>query len=581
MSLCCINQHPTLNESVWCSQCESLLEGAYIGDYTIHSFVGQGSSSAIYMAHQHSLHNRKVVIKVLHSMESQESIHVFKREASLLASLVHPYIVPIYAHGIIPESRVHASGAKVYSPYLVFPYAEQGALDVLFAREGSKPWQLQRVVPIIEEAAEALYYAHSKGILHRDVKPANMLMIGSHVVLADFGVASLIAMDSSHLNADWAGSPAYMAPEVWRLRPGRYSDQYALAVTCFRLLSGEYPWPAITDSMQGWLRVHQHSAPRLLSECRPDLPMAVSMVLQRALAKEPHERYPDVRAFATDLRLAAEKTQTLRVPVVRRTRVIAEKQATPVRDEVPQSYYNVQMQGAERHTPPVQYIGPETPRIPLTSERGKLSHTPIPPVSPTPSAQILPTTNRQQAVKEDVSIEDYNTRPELESVNTSLMEEMKPDVWTWRACWLHVLLYVALAIAALFSNVGIINLMLLMLSLWPGLLIGPLVARWFRSISPSSLSWGIVYGMLYGIVTVAISTLVCYGFSALIYTVLNWGSALHTDYGVHAFLSQVLTLGPHALPIFLVSLWCIVFGGALIGLFAARREQQQYEESIV
>src|SRR5690348_1928449 len=160
MSLCCINQHTTLNESVWCSQCESLLEGAYIGDYTIHSYVGQGSTSAVYMACQHSLHNRKVVIKVLHSMESQESIDVFEREASLLASLVHPYIVPIYAHGIIPESRVHPSGAIVYSPYLVFPYAEQGALDVQFMREGSKPWQLQRVVPIIEEAAEALYYAH-------------------------------------------------------------------------------------------------------------------------------------------------------------------------------------------------------------------------------------------------------------------------------------------------------------------------------------------------------------------------------------------------------------------------------------
>ena len=564
MSLCCINRHLTQSTSIWCEQCESLVVGAHIGDFTILSFVGQGSTSAIYVAYQQSLNNRKVVIKVLQSMESQESINVFRREAALLASLVHPYIVPIYAHGILPESRILSSGVKVYSPYLVLPYAEQGALDVQFAREGNKPWSLQRVLPIIEEAAEALSYAHSKGILHRDVKPANMLMIGSHVVLSDFGVASLIAMDSSHLNADWAGSPAYMAPEVWRLRPGRYSDQYALAVTCFRLLTGEYPWLAITDNMQGWLRLHQYIEPRLLSECRPDLPRGVSMVLRRALAKEPHERYPDVRAFAADLRVAAENTQSLHVPVVRRTRVIAEKpEAAPVLEGIPQDTRQSTpkeqvreplQQRFERRVSPVQYQYkeqmPETPPVPLF-------------------------------IAKDIALDKYRTMPELERVNTSLVEDVntsmiedvKPDLWTWRAVGLHVLLYMALAITAWYS-VGPLPCLTLMLCLWPGLLIGPLVARWFRRISLPSLPWGVVFGMLYGIVTVVIATFVCYSFSAFIYTVLHWSGVFQIAYGFHRFLAEAVALAPHALPIFLVSLWCIVFGGALIGLLAARKEQE-------
>ena len=159
-------------------------------------------------------------------------------------------------------------------------------------------------------------------------------------------------------------------------------------------------------------------------------------------------------------------------------------------------------------------------------------------------------------------------------MDTSLIEDMKPDLWTWRACWLHVLLYVALAAVTWRFMGGILAGLTLMLCLWPGLLIGPLVARSFRRVPLSSLPWGIVFGMLYGIVTVAISTLVCYSFSALIYTVLHWDVGPQADYGWHRFVVEVIALAPHALIIFLVSLWCIVFGGALIGLFAARREQQ-------
>src|SRR5436853_4631991 len=175
MPLCCLKQHRNPLGKIWCTECTSLIAGASIGAYVIDSHLGQGSTSAaVYLAHQPKLNNRKVVIKVLHSVASQESINDFRKEAAVLASLSHPYILSIYDYDIIEEVRVDQLGNYSYSLYLVLQYAERGSLDDIFKREGSRPWSLQRVLPIIEEVAEALDYAHSQGIFHRDVKPANI-----------------------------------------------------------------------------------------------------------------------------------------------------------------------------------------------------------------------------------------------------------------------------------------------------------------------------------------------------------------------------------------------------------------------
>src|SRR5947209_8882407 len=225
MPLCCLKQHRNPLGKIWCTECSSLIAGAAVGDYVIDSHLGQGSTSAVYLAHQPRLNNRKVVIKVLHSVASQESIDTFRKEAAVLASLSHPYILPIYDYDIIEEVRVDQMGNYSYSPYLALRYAEQGSLDDVFKQGGNRPWPLERVLPIIKEAAEALDYAHyaqPRSILHRDIKPANILMVGTHIMLADFGVADLIDVDKSHVDAPWAGSPAYMAPEVWGYKPGRY-----------------------------------------------------------------------------------------------------------------------------------------------------------------------------------------------------------------------------------------------------------------------------------------------------------------------------------------------------------------------
>src|SRR5579863_2497563 len=262
MAYCCINGHNTMSGNLnnpWCAECESLVSGTMIDDYRVVSFVGKGSYGVVYRAQQQSLNNRNVVIKVLHSTWAQSYIAQFRHEVSLLASVSHPYILPVYGYGMI---NARGKMASAYVPYLVLPYAEYGSLADLLAKEGPLP--LRRVVTFVEEVADALSFSHERGVLHRDVKPANILLMGSHVTLADFGVASLISTETSHLMADWAGSPAFMAPEVWSFCPGRYSDQYALAVTCFQLLTGKFPWQVNGQiSSRNWAYIHRSTAPNL------------------------------------------------------------------------------------------------------------------------------------------------------------------------------------------------------------------------------------------------------------------------------------------------------------------------------
>src|SRR5712692_6961425 len=180
MPYCCIKQHVNAPGTVWCDECGSLIAGTVVNDYQIVSYLGQGSASTVYLAIQRSLNNRQVVMKVLLSSCAPEDVASVQREATLLASLTHPYILPIYAHGMIADPRTLQPS---YVPYLVLPHAEQGSLESAFEREGKRPWPLERVTSLIEEVADALDYAHGRGVLHRDIKAANLLLMGSHVVL--------------------------------------------------------------------------------------------------------------------------------------------------------------------------------------------------------------------------------------------------------------------------------------------------------------------------------------------------------------------------------------------------------------
>src|SRR6185312_9006857 len=132
MAFCCIQQHINNADAMWCEQCESLVAGTMINDFKVISYIGSGSLSAVYLAEQQSLNGRKVVIKILQQPWDQLHADLFQREAELLASLSHPYILPIYAFGIIYEQYRSPNISTRFQtstlfPYLVLPYVEQGS----------------------------------------------------------------------------------------------------------------------------------------------------------------------------------------------------------------------------------------------------------------------------------------------------------------------------------------------------------------------------------------------------------------------------------------------------------------------
>src|SRR5260370_4671590 len=177
MAYCCINQHHNELGGTGCGKCDSMVAGALIGDYSVISHIGSGSSSDVYLAEQHSLNRRKVVIKILHRSCNQRQVNNFRHEAALFATLSHPYIMPIFSYGVIYERQATLTTSL---PYLVLPFAEQGSLADCFVREGKRHCSLERVISLIREWPEALYHAHSPLVLHRDLKPSTLLQFSSH-----------------------------------------------------------------------------------------------------------------------------------------------------------------------------------------------------------------------------------------------------------------------------------------------------------------------------------------------------------------------------------------------------------------
>jgi serine/threonine protein kinase len=552
MAFCCIHHHYNQDGRLRCTECNSLLAGAQVGDYTIIGYLGRGSSSIVYAASQHSLHQRRVVMKVFQPLEEQMTMSGFRREAQMLASLVHPYILPLYGYGVIDERRADPGDTLIYSPYLVFPYAEQGSLEDLFMQEGRQPWSLERVIPIIEEAADALNYAHVRGVVHRDVKPANLLMIGSHTVLSDFGLASLIAAEQSHLNAPWAGSPAYMAPEVWTLRPGRYSDQYALAVTCYRLLTGRFPWTVVEGSVLNWSHLHRYVAPRPLRDYRPDLPLAVGIVLARALAKGPHERYATVKAFADDLRLAAKDDTQV---ILTTTAVLVSKNRVQASDADAQ---RAETRAPALPAPQTVVVSPAVMAQERNQKTTRLGH-----FVRTHTLSRLPVTSVQP--HEDADLIQWH----LELVSTTeILKRTAGDRWTWNGLLLNGLLYAIMVLfTAIYVNVG--SAEHLALYLLPALLIGPMVARCFRAFLLLSYIWGLLVGMMFGIADTLFSGLACYGWTILLLVLPHWGQDWQH---LPIYIQTASALEGRALFLMLLSLWSTVLGGAIIGLWAVRTE---------
>lgn len=520
-----------------------------VGDYRLLSFVGDGSTADVYLAEQPALNKRKVVIKILHRSWSEARVSSFEHEAAALALLSHPYILPIFEYGVLHKHVAGARGNGEPLPYLVLPYAEQGSLAEILIQQGNRPWSLTRVVTIVKEMAEALDYAHARGVLHRDVKPANILQMGSHAVLSDFSVAALIDAEISHLNTPWAGSPGYMAPEVWQLRPGRYSDQYALAVTCYYLLAVQLPWQRNNNTRsQSWTELHCFVMPRSILELRPQLPLAVDVVLRHALSKDPHDRYPTVQAFADDLYVASQDiTQVVKSMPGRDGQRSREVVAQPTSVGIP-------AHSEEKH----EELKEQQPMFVSARKRPALQNT-------TPDAQhILPVTPAPEAV----------WRGHMSDVSTDMIKVYKnSDNWVWSALLLNLLICLVVAIEYAWQVGDPTVAANTLLAVLPALLLGPLLALPFRRVSYRVPLWGLFWGAFFGLTDALISILLCFTWAALI--------QLPTDFhckpwcasgdGFKIMYQIIYDLATHATVPVILSLWMAVIGGAIIGVMHMRQ----------
>ncbi len=267
-----------------------------LGRYRIVKELGRGAMGRVYLAHDPEI-DRPVAIKailVFSGLPEQEQVSArerFLREARSAGKLLHPGIVTIFDVG-------EADGV----PYLAMEYVEGQTLDGFCRVDDLLP--IATVVEIVANTAEALAYAHRAGIVHRDVKPANLMRLGeTDVKIMDFGLAKDPATQLTH-DGTLMGTPSYMSPEQVRgATLDRRSDLFSLGVVLYEMLTGEKPYGGESVSSVLYRIVHEE-APDAFTQ-RPSLPGDLSEFLRKALKKEPDDRFADGDQFAAALRRAA------------------------------------------------------------------------------------------------------------------------------------------------------------------------------------------------------------------------------------------------------------------------------------
>lgn len=254
------------------------MEGRPFGRYTLQTLLGRGGMGEVWRAHDTAT-NRVVALKLLPSHLADDSVFQerFRREAQLAAGLYEPHIVPIHNFGEI-DGRL----------YVDMRLIEGRDLEALLSQGPLEP---ARAVKIIEQVASALQAAHAAGLVHRDVKPSNVLVTNSDFAyLIDFGIARTIGETGLTATGSAIGTWAYMAPERFGAgRPDARSDVYALTCVLHQTLTGERPFPG--DSVEQQVAGHLSTPPPRPSAVQTTLPQAIDDVIARGMAKDPDQRY--------------------------------------------------------------------------------------------------------------------------------------------------------------------------------------------------------------------------------------------------------------------------------------------------
>ena len=277
------------------------LEDALAGRYRIEGEVGAGGMAVVYLA-EDLKHHRPVAIKVLRPELSQGlGTERFHREIEAVAGLNHPNILGL-----------HDSGESDGLLYFVMPFVEGESLRARLHRESRLP--LDEAIRITREIGDALQYAHQHGLVHRDVKPENILFQAGHALVGDFGIAQVTSQTHERLTRTGVsvGTVTYMSPEQLSDEGvvDRRADVYALGCLVMEMLTGEVPFEA-TNPQASLAKKLSGTAPDLTA-ARPDVPPTVQGVLERAMAVDAEERFPTADAFTSALETAATRAEVER-----------------------------------------------------------------------------------------------------------------------------------------------------------------------------------------------------------------------------------------------------------------------------
>ena len=262
------------------------------GRYSLQGLIGRGGMADVELAHDQVL-DRQVAVKILHTRYSDDPSfrERFKREARAAASLNHPNMVAVYD-----------TGDEDGRPFIVMEYVAGRSLKEVLQREGVLP---QRAAEIASDAALALHYAHERGLVHRDVKPANIMVSSEGVVkVTDFGIARAVNAETVTQTAAVFGTAAYIAPEQAQgLDVDARTDVYSLGVVLYEMLTGRQPFSA--DSAVALAYKHVSEDPVRPGEINPEITPALEAVVLKAMAKNPANRYQSAREFHDDIQRAA------------------------------------------------------------------------------------------------------------------------------------------------------------------------------------------------------------------------------------------------------------------------------------
>jgi serine/threonine-protein kinase len=319
-----VSKHDMARATMSATALHDVLRHATIGEYEVLAELGRGGMATVYLGHDIAL-DRKVAIKVMSPalLTGEGMVERFKREARTAASLSHPNIIPIYA---VKE------GDQIV--YFVMKFVEGRPLDSIIKETGKLP--IQMVQQILQQVGAGLGYAHKRGIIHRDVKPANVMVdTEGWAVVTDFGIAKVTETKGLTMTGATVGTPSYMSPEQCAAKElTGASDQYSLGVLAYEMLAGKLPFNA--DSIMAIMYSHFNDPPPPLLEIRPDCPPEIAQAVMRMLAKEPGDRFPTVEDAISAIGVPAlapddpVRTQLMTLAASNKNTEMLKSLATPV-----------------------------------------------------------------------------------------------------------------------------------------------------------------------------------------------------------------------------------------------------------